>query len=300
VSALLGRVRGADPGPTLVLVGGMHGNEPAGVDVCRRFFDRLRSQPIAGGEIVAYAGNPPALAAGRRYLLRDMNRQWTPKALEAMRTADGGADPESAHLVWLANELDAVLANARGPVFALDLHTTSAHGVPFSIVGPSRAQRDFAAKFAIPGVAGISERIPGTLSGYLTSRDCTAIAIEGGQHESAGAIANLEAIVTVALSAAGFLAPADLPGFAAAHARLVEERGALPPLIEVVARHAVRPDSGFLMEPGFINIQGTAAGTLLAREAGAEIRAPFDGFVLLPLYQALGEDGFFYGRELHG
>jgi succinylglutamate desuccinylase len=52
------------------------------------------------------------------------------------------------------------------------------------------------------------------------------------------------------------------------------------------------------MEPGFANIQRTSAGTLLAREQGAEIRAPFDGFVLLPLYQAQGEDGFFYGREI--
>ena len=106
--------------------------------------------------------------------------------------------------------------------------------------------------------------------------------------------------MAVALAAAGLFEPADVPRFEEAHARLVRERGTLPPLIEVVARHEVRPASGFEMEPGFINIQRTAAGTLLARERGGEIRAPFDGFVLLPLYQKLGEDGFFYGRELHG
>ena len=50
------------------------------------------------------------------------------------------------------------------------------------------------------------------------------------------------------------------------------------------------------MEPGFVNIHRTAEGTLLAREQDAEIRAPFDGYVLLPLYQKQGEDGFFYGR----
>jgi succinylglutamate desuccinylase len=52
------------------------------------------------------------------------------------------------------------------------------------------------------------------------------------------------------------------------------------------------------MEPGFANIHPTAAGTLLARDRSGEIRAPFDGVVLLPLYQPDGEDGFFYGRPL--
>lgn len=297
MSGSLGRIRGAAPGPTLVLIAGIHGNEPAGVDVCSRLFERLRSLPLPGGEIAAYVGNPAALAAGRRYLQRDLNRQWTPECLDAARNANGGGDPESARLSSLANDLDGVLARARGPVFALDLHTTSAEGVPFSIVGPTRDERAFAAQFGIPAVAGISDRIPGTLAGYLGARGCFALSIEGGQHESRSAVANLDAVVTVALSASGLFTSEDVPGTAEARARLVHERGALPPLIEVVARHEIRPESGFAMEPGFINIQRTAAGTLLAREQGAEIRAPFDGFVLLPLYQKLGEDGFFYGRE---
>jgi succinylglutamate desuccinylase len=41
-----------------------------------------------------------------------------------------------------------------------------------------------------------------------------------------------------------------------------------------------------------------AAGTLLARDDGGEIRAPFDGLLLMPLYQAQGSDGFFLGREV--
>ena len=52
------------------------------------------------------------------------------------------------------------------------------------------------------------------------------------------------------------------------------------------------------MEPGFANIQRTTGGTLLARDGRGEIRAPFDGLVLLPLYQPQGSDGFFYGRAL--
>jgi hypothetical protein len=37
---------------------------------------------------------------------------------------------------------------------------------------------------------------------------------------------------------------------------------------------------------------------LLAHDRNGEIRAPFDGLVLLPLYQSEGSDGFFYGRSV--
>jgi hypothetical protein len=79
---------------------------------------------------------------------------------------------------------------------------------------------------------------------------------------------------------------------------LERARGDLPHLGQAVARHPV--GEGFRMEPGFANIQRVAAGTLLAREAGAEIRAPEDGLLLLPLYQPQGDDGFFLGREIEG
>ena len=50
------------------------------------------------------------------------------------------------------------------------------------------------------------------------------------------------------------------------------------------------------MEPGFANLAPARAGQLLARDRGGEIRAPHDGVVILPLYQALGSDGYFWGR----
>jgi hypothetical protein len=52
------------------------------------------------------------------------------------------------------------------------------------------------------------------------------------------------------------------------------------------------------MEPGFKNLSPAAEGQLLARDARGEIRAPKDGMVILPLYQGLGNDGFFWGRAV--
>jgi predicted deacylase len=287
----LGRLRGERPGPTLILIGGIHGNEPAGVEACRRVLGRIEEGAIAG-EVVAFAGNPAALAAGRRYLGRDMNRQWTPALLAAAQQIEDG---EATALIALADAIDVVLAHARGPVFALDLHTTSAEGIPFAIAGGAAADRAFAREVPLPVIVGLQESLGGTLTEYLAARGCVALAVEGGQSESAAAVAYLEAVIAVGLAAAAMV---DVPELGQARELLQRARGSLPPFIQVALRHPVRP--GFCMEPGFANIERTAAGTLLARDEGGEIRAPFDGVLLMPLYQAQGSDGFFYGREVAG
>src|SRR5262245_17295394 len=81
---VVGRIRGARAGPTLVFVGGMHGNEPAGVRAAARVLAGLETAAVPlSGEVVALAGNLGALAAGRRYLGRDLNRMWSPAALSS-------------------------------------------------------------------------------------------------------------------------------------------------------------------------------------------------------------------------
>jgi succinylglutamate desuccinylase len=52
------------------------------------------------------------------------------------------------------------------------------------------------------------------------------------------------------------------------------------------------------MEPGFRNIERVRRDQLLARHRGVEVRAARDGFVMLPLYQKQGTDGFFWGRGI--
>ena len=329
----LGRLRGGSAGPTLIVVGGIHGNEPAGVDAFRRVLAELDPAALTG-ELVGFRGNPAALVAGRRYLVRDLNRQWMPALIASARAAADPAraaadparaaadparaaadparaaadparaaadparatvdpDPEATALMALADALERVLERARGPVFALDLHTTSAEGIPFAIAGTRADDRRFAAAFPLPIIVGLQESLGGTLTEYLAARRCVALAVEGGQHAGPASIAHHEAVIRIGLAAAGITSPSRLD---AARDLLARARGDLPRQIEVAVRHPVGP--GFRMVPGFANIQRAATGTLLAHDAGGEIRAPFDGVVLMPLYQAQGTDGFFYGREV--
>lgn len=291
-----------EAGPTLIAIGALHGNEPAGVAVLRTVLGRLREQGAAiRGEVIGLVGNVRALAARRRYLARDLNRLWTPARLQALIPSDGWSMPttdgaELAELTELSVELDRAIAEARGPVHVIDLHTTSAPGIPFGVIGGTPAHGAFAAQFPLPAILGLEDQVEGVLTTHLAAKGCVTMVVEGGQTESPEAGAYLEAVMTVALAASGCAAPEALPELARSRDLLGRARGSLPRLIEVTMRHDVRPEHEFRMEPGFANIHRTAAGTLLARDRRGEIRAPYDGLVLLPLYQAQGTDGFFYGR----
>jgi len=69
----IGRLVGAAPGPTLVAVAGVHGNEPAGIEAARRVFARLERGGVAvRGELVVFAGNAAAMRLGMSALMRSM------------------------------------------------------------------------------------------------------------------------------------------------------------------------------------------------------------------------------------
>ncbi|MCS6798334.1 MAG: succinylglutamate desuccinylase/aspartoacylase family protein [Myxococcota bacterium] len=300
IERCVGRRRGTRPGPTLLVVGAIHGNEPAGVLAAIRLLERLEADGVElRGELVCLAGNLRALRLGRRYVDRDLNRLWTEASLAALpaRLA-GDPDAEDHEQAELRDAIEHALREARGPVYALDLHTTSAAGFAFALYGDTLRQRSFAKHFPLPAILGLEEQVDGVLVEWLGRLGATTLCIEAGQHDDPVSVDNLVACLTVALAAAGLVEPERLPGHAAALAHLEAGRGGLPRVMEVLHRHPVSPSDGFVMEPGFANIARVRAGQLLARTRDGEIRAPRDGLLFLPLYQAQGSDGFFLGREV--
>jgi succinylglutamate desuccinylase len=300
----VGRVVGPLPGATVIAVGGIHGNEPAGLRAAERVLARLADRGgLARGEVVVLAGNLAALRAGKRYLASDLNRRWSDEILRELRTR-GGEEPSRAEIPEddeqrsLLERIEAARARARGPVFVADLHSSSAAGVPFVLFGDTLAQRRLVRAFPIPVVIGLEEQLDGSLSAYWTRCGCVTYACEGGQHDDPATIDHLAAVLTLTLDAAGVTGEGWRRCSSEARALLRRCRGGLPPYLEVVSRHAISDADGFRMEPGFKNLGHAARGQLLARDAGGEIRAPDDGVVILPLYQGLGSDGFFWGHAM--
>lgn len=294
----IAEITGSKPGPLFVALAGVHGNEPAGVEAARRVAAALagRAEALAG-TVALLAGNTRALASGVRFLGADLNRRWTPNFVDDARTG-AAREPicsEDAEVRELLAELDRLLTAATGEVYVVDMHTTSADGAPFATLGDTLRNRAFASHFPVPVILGIEEQLDGTLLEHLNTLGCVTLGFEAGQHAAAESVDNHEALLWVALVAAGSLRREDTPEYDAQLARLVRAGGGQH-FVEIRHRHAVRPGDGFRMEPGFVNFAPIQKGQLLARDWRGPIRAPEAGMVLMPLYQPLGDDGFFVAR----
>lgn len=297
----LGAYGGTRPGALIIGHAGTHGDEPAGLEALLRVLRTLeRRRPPFQGELVALAGNLEALRQGKRYLQRDLNRLWWPERVAALRNGglSGPQGPEDREQVELLETIHALFEGARGPVYFLDLHTSSAPGLPFTCVGDTLPNRSFASRFPVPLILGLEESIDGVLLEYVSDLGAVSLGVEAGQHRSPAAVAYHEAFLWLALLEAGNLSPADLPE-TYRHRELLRRAAApLTGVMEVRHLHPVRPADGFRMEPGFRNFQPVAAGQLLARDVRGEVRAPEEGRILLPLYQGLGSEGFFLARRV--
>lgn len=301
----LGRYSSGVPGPLTVVIGGMHGNEPAGVLAARRVLRALAERrPRMRGRLVGLTGNLDGLRRTLRYVERDLNRVWTDGEISGLRAPSVVLAYERREQAELLEIIERELAgdDRAGAAVFLDLHSTSGGGPPFSIIGDTISNRRIATALGIPVILGLEETIDGTLLGWLSGRGHTAIGIEGGQNEDPETVANHEAAIWLALVAGGQLEAADVPDLAGHRARLARAAGGIPPVVEIRYRHGLAPDERFEMEGRFQNFEPIRRDQLLARtwtEHGAEeIRALEDGLLLMPRYQGQGSDGFFVGRAV--
>lgn len=118
------------PGPRVLIMGGVHGNETAGPIAIRQIlaeFAAGQRQLERGTLSFVPVANPVAWAAGRREGDRNLNRDFRPSL-----------SPENA---------EDRIASRLGPILAshdvlVDLHTFSAPGVPFVFFGPADNQNE--------------------------------------------------------------------------------------------------------------------------------------------------------------
>ncbi len=306
-SGLIGWVAGRRPGPLLLCVGGLHGNEPAGVRALTAMIDDVRARRgRMAGDFVAVMGNMAALDAGRRFMATDLNRIWTPeRVLRGRQRLEGGAGGrggpaptlEELEMVRLLRVLDAVALRRRGPVHVLDLHTTSGRGGTFASTADLPGYRRLALAIPVPLVLGLGEHLNGTLLDYLDGLGYATTVCECGQHREPRAVARAEAAVWIAIAAAGLLPAARVPEAAHGHRLLKADSAHLPRVLRTVHRHPITPRDGYRTLPGFRNFQRIQRGDLIGIDRRGEVASPRDGRLLMPLYQRLGEDGFFVVRD---
>jgi succinylglutamate desuccinylase len=298
VPRVFGRVSGS-PGPTLIVIGGQHGNEPGGALALARIFARLAGHDSrVRGDVVGLAGNVKALAHNQRYLREDLNRIWLADRLARVRAAGTALDDEEAELAAVDHEISRALARRRGQIVIFDLHCMSADGPAFVTFDDTLANRALALRIPSACVLGLEEELHGTLTDYFVRAGLTAFGFEAGQLYDPRSVDRAEAAVWIVIEAMGMVTAAGWPEVGRSHRLLAADRGGVPPVLEVRHRHPVTPAQGFQMHPGYTSFQTIRAGEPLAANASGPVVAPFGGLIVMPLYQGQGSDGFFIVRPV--
>lgn len=293
----------ARPGPLLVALGGMHGNERAGVVALQRLAMMLAAEPAKNpsfayrGTFVGLAGNRAAIARGNRFVRQDLNRIWTPANVARIAALPAAArGPEETELYELHSTIRNLVAHIRPPqLYVLDLHTTTADGGIFTLPARAPESERLAAELHAPVITGMLDGLAGTTLHYFTDANwpvpTSAVTFEAGQHDDPQSADRAVAAVVNFMRAAGAIRQQDVEH---RHDVLLQAYSAgLPRRSHLVYTHRIQPGDQFVMRPGYVNFQAVKKDEVLAHDRHGIIRAPRSGRLLMPLYQQQGDDGFF-------
>lgn len=290
---IIGHLNQQRPGPLVILVGGVHGNEPEGIHATERVFEQLKEYTI-NGEIIGLRGNLSALAQKRRYLAYDLNRCWTEAHLRYLRAETlKHPKPEDQEAIALLEIIDRYAQRPFKTKILADLHTTSAQRGSFVIVPEYYADHPVVEALHIPVVVNMEYFLKGTLLNYGCDHGFISFAFEGGQIGSPEAVDLHVAGIWSMLLEAGSIenAPASLKEQQAEYLR--ELASDLPDRVTAKSMHVVHEGADFRMNEGYFNFKPVQKGETLAHDKDGPIVAPQTGLIFMPLYQNEGSDGFF-------
>lgn len=281
-------LRAPRPGPILIVIVGLHGNEPDPREALRAMTQELDvAQSLERGRLVVLQGNMRALAHDRRFIDHDMNRVWTDRRVRGLveRLATGGSS-EDREQSELLHAIEEILAERASRLAMLDFHTFSGDGKPFILGSDHASHRELSRTLGLPLVFGLQESLVGTMSGYFDDRCQPCLAVEAGHTGVAATRDNVRAILSRVMAELGMTSGHDL-----------QAGSASAQIFRISYRHPIAESDQFVMEDGFATLMKVERGQLLARDLRGEVLAPHDGWIIMPLYQDIGADGFFIAQR---
>jgi len=293
INRVLSTIKGKNEKPSVVIFGGIHGNEKAGIYALDKVIQKTEVQGIKfRGNFYAISGNLNALQKNIRFDTEDLNRMWTDDHLEYINTSNNGFSADENEQIAIYEIIKKVLSKDIGPFYFIDLHTTSSNTTPFITISDSLNNRKYTNNFDVPIVLGIEEYLDGPLLTYINEYGHIALGFEGGQHDDNESVINCEAFIWLALEASGCVKKDQIAGYKD-YKRVLSENGFDREFYEIDYRYLIKGHENFMMNKGFNNFDRIHKDELLAYSNAREVKATMNGLIFMPLYQKQGEDGFF-------
>jgi succinylglutamate desuccinylase len=159
-----------------------------------------------------------------------------------------------------------------------------------------------ASELGVPVIKGMLSDLQGTTLSYFRrgqydlDRPCRAVTFEAGAHDDPDAIVCALAAAINLLRSVGCVRDEDVSTHY--EVTLREAAPSVPTLLELAYVHRLNHEkSSFVMRPGWRNFVPVEGNELVADDARGPIAAPCSGYLLMPLYQEQGKEGFFIVRE---
>lgn len=292
---------GEKPGPRLIVLGAVHGNETCGAFAIERVLGDIAAGGlrIAAGHVTFVpVTNRLAYERGTRHGDRNLNRNLAPTATPA--------DNEDR----IANELCPLLA---AHDVLLDLHSFRSSGPPFVLVGPEDNRGELqpfaqgAREEALAARLGVRRAMDGWLETYAAG----AARRGGSAAYGVGTTESMRAMGGCALTLeCGQHADPQAPEVAyraivntLAHLRLVDapDPPPMPSLEGLRLREVVdRVHAGDAFVQRWKSFDAVRAGQRVAtRHDGGEVAAPADGYIVFPDESAAPGAEWFYFAQRH-
>lgn len=280
--------------PTIIYFCCVHGNEKASYHALNQTFKQLEKSEIQlKGNVYVILGNREAFVQEVRFIDKDLNRIWTKSHMAS--ALDGKLASEYNELLELYETLYYILNRSTSEIIAIDLHTTSAPTKPFIIMNDALNNRDFVRQLGYPVIFNVETYIVGTLLNLMNDLGHTSIAFEGGEHYAEEAVEEIKKFCFKTLFHAELISRSDVEKLSLPKDYIQLKSSSY---YEMVFRQNLEPNDQFQMKSGFSNFQALKKGEEVATLNNMRITAPKSARIFMPLYQAKGEDGFFFIKEI--
>lgn len=287
---ILGNYHSGEKGKTIVFMCGIHGNELSGKKALKKIFSYLENNKIdIRGNIIGIQGNLKAIEKKERYIDVDLNRIWTKKTINEVKKGKIKDVYEYKELIKIHDIIDVILKKKKKKdVIIIDLHNTSSASGLFTVINNTK---DFklASAIQIPVITKLFNKVKGSFSQYYNSKNISTIVFEGGAIGDPASTNNHEIGIFKILESCGVIKKEDTPNFITNRSNSKTKKS----LYKVKYIHLISESDNFLMKPNVINFQNIKKGEVLGSDKNGDVKSPFDGKILMPLYQEQGTEGFY-------
>lgn len=293
VERFLGTIKGNEKSPSVIIIGGIHGNEYAGIFALHKVIEEIKKSKINfNGNFYALSGNLNSLKKNVRFDHVDLNRIWTHEDINYLKLSGTTISADINEQIEIYDIIKDILSKDKGPFYFIDLHTTSSETKPFITISDSLNNRKFSSGFSLPIVLGIEEFLDGPLLSYINEFGHVALGFEGGQHTDPKSVDNCEAFIWLSLVKSGCIAKKEIKNLTF-YEHLLSEYVKIKQFYEINYRYLIKKSENFKMLSNFQNFDKINKGQVLALSNNRPMKAPMNGLIFMPLYQDQGKDGYF-------